>query len=83
MAVILKFRQVDQDRSRPDCESKATAKSDGKANTASADIVIFPGIRVDYGPVEAALGGNTASSQDQGPDRTGPSGRRAGKRRKA
>jgi hypothetical protein len=69
MSVILEFR-------RPEGEfrSKRLSRDDAKPAGALGEIVIFPGIRVDYGPVEAALAG---------PDKPCSASKPGGKRRKA
>jgi hypothetical protein len=67
MSVILKFRH-------PENRSRKAHRSDNGDGQVMGEVVIFPGIRVDYGPVEAALAGPQATSR---------SGKGNGKRRKA
>jgi hypothetical protein len=83
MAVILKFRDMKTSRGKSKVKGPDAASSGGNMSGSSADVVIFPGIRVDYGPVEAALGQSQGPSEEQRPKQTGPSGRRSSKRRKA
>jgi hypothetical protein len=69
MSVILEFKRPEGEapRSRP-------PRADAESESPLGEVVIFPGIRVDYGPVEAAL---TA------PDKPRSSGKPGGRRRKA
>ncbi|MEM8878370.1 MAG: hypothetical protein AAGD23_10935 [Pseudomonadota bacterium] len=83
MAVILNFRQARKRRRKTESAVTNSAQTDQDASGASGEVVIFPGIRVDYGAVEVALSHETTPSKKQHPEHTGPSGRRSRKRRKA
>ena len=83
MAVILNFRQAQKRRHQTPDRGARSVRTGKDSNTAAGEVVIFPGIRVDYGTVEVALSQETRTSRKQQPDHTGPSGRRSRKRRNA